>query len=265
MQTDKEKETCEKIEKIFGSDEQKKQAKILDDNIREFINDGNTLELSKALLNPVKEVMEYESTHGKICTKSKIELNGTEIKVGYDLNLYESDLNTSPIDKLARIQDRGRQNIIFQEDKALIDLLRKKPKKEKNITDAFNTIIKDFAKRELTCDYIFIPRSLVSDIVNECSNAIDPVRQRDLIMAGYIGGLRDSEPYTQIITTAGTLIFELTAQNELFGINKDSCKRKVISDYKCIKKANSCFWEATIQFELLDKDNVVWVELDKGM
>jgi len=255
------KEVCEKIEKLLGKDKSENTTKIGVDNIQDLINKGNTQELGEALLTPVKEVFPYESVCGKVCTESEEPLNSIERKIVVPL-----DLKDPTIEKLTKVQDKGRESILYQEDKALIDLLRQGQTRigQKTVKGGFDTIRTESHLRKMPCDYIYTPRILVYDIVNECSNMIDPVNQRELVMAGYIGRLAKTEQDIMVITNAGTTTFTLLDTNEMFGIHKAKCKRKVLSDYRCVETAKGYVWEATIQLELLDKDAIVWVALNKN-
>jgi len=228
--------------------------------MQELIDKCKPFEISEALLPAVKEIIEYESLCGKVCSESDSSLTSPKILINYKLNLFNQTIDT-----LAVEQDRGRQALIFQEDTALINLIRRKSIKQKNFKTAIETIRKEFDDRGSSAEdvWVHIPRCAVKSVVEDCGGWIDPVNQRELIVAGYVGIVTNM----LLCTTAHTLSFELLAPNEIFGIDKSKCKMDIVSDYHCVGTTRGCLtdysWDATIQLELLDESAIIWVELDK--
>jgi hypothetical protein len=225
-------------------------------DLQELINESDLVKRGQALLNPVVEVLDYESISGKVCTEADTLLTTPEIKISYLLDFWEPDEN-----KLAVVQDRGRQSINYQEDTALINMLRKPAVRHKNIKDAFMFIRSEIESKGLRCEAIYIPTDLIQTVKDECGDEVDWVGQYELIAAGYIGTYLN----VVLLTTARTMSFEYLAPNEMFGIDFSKCKREVLSSYCCVKKprgsSHDYTWEATIQLALLDKNAVVWAEL----
>lgn len=204
----------------------------------------------QALLNPIKEVIDYEGVTRKIWV-------GRDVKQGevlrYDKDVFvvgyviaedgqtpqsqvegkyvyppEFEVSAYPTielkdqyraqyDILARAQDRSRQAIEFQEDQAGANLLLAAGNTE-NATTFFATMnvaaveaMKYQVERHrLAADKLLINRAEVSDFVNTIRGQVDPVTQRELVMAGFIGTFLNM----MIITTAGTNTYEFLHPGE---------------------------------------------------
>jgi len=127
-------------------------------------------------------------------------------------SLEIKDKYRAQYDILARIQDRARMSIEYQEDLALMNLLQAGANQVNTTTlfatlnlAALESIRYQIERHRLICDKFIIHRQEVSDLVNTVSAQVDPVTQRELIMAGFIGTILNA----QIITTAGTQTFEI--------------------------------------------------------
>lgn len=144
-------------------------------------------------------------------------------------------------DPIVVILDRAQQQVAYQQDPAAIKVPRQKSLLCKTFKEGIERIIETFDKRCLVCSHIFIPRILIADLVNDYSKELDPVGQKTLIMAGYVGRLKKA----MVIASAGTLIND----NELVGVDSTKC--------------NHVFFDCTSKLEVSDPEGVVWVELDK--
>lgn len=157
-------------------------------------------------------------------------------------------------DPIVEILDRARQRLAYQQDTAAIAIKvpRQKPLLCKTFKEGIERIIETFNKRCLVCSHIFIPRILIADLVNDYFKELDPVGQRELIMAGYVGRLKKA----MVIASAGTLIND----NELVGVASTKCKRYCVD---ANKDSHHVFFDRTIKLEVSDPEGVVWVEIDK--
>jgi hypothetical protein len=122
------------------------------------------------------------------------------------------DIYQANFDILARAQDTARQEIELQEDKAGINLLDAAATAVNTTTTfttlgigAFEDVRYQVERHRLLVENFMISRAEVSDIVKTMSNAVDPVTERELILAGYIGNILNA----QILTTAGTGVEEV--------------------------------------------------------
>lgn len=218
------------------------------------------LEIGKELLTPIVEILDYETASGKLFTKGEYLKDAAEIKLSAPVNLF--DMNEAA---LAREQDRARQRLAYQQDTAAIKVLRQKPLLCKTFKEGIESIIETFYKRRLVCSDIFIPRAMIVDLINDYSKEADPVHQRELIMAGYLGTLKNA----MVIASAGTLVFEITDDNEIVGVDSTKCKREVVSDFACVdsnKDINGPYgvrFDCTIKFAVIDPAGVVWAKIDK--
>lgn len=225
--------------------------------LREAFSDPSSegfRQVGQGLLNPIKEVIDYEGLARKVFAPRTVKAG--EI-VRYDKDVYirgwviaedgqtpqsvvegryiyppEFEVTAYPsieikdkyraqYDILARVQDRARMSIEYQEDLALINLLQAGANAT-NTTTFFATlnlaalegIRYQIERHRLICDKYIIHRQEVSDLVNTLSTQVDPVTQRELIMAGYIGTVLNA----MIITTAGTQTFEILQPGEVVAV-----------------------------------------------
>ena len=216
--------------------------------LREAFSDPSSegfRQVGQGLLNPIKEVIDYEGLARKVFAPRTVKAGEV---VRYDKDVYvqgwviaedgqtpqsvaegkyiyppEFEVTAYPsleikdkyraqYDILARIQDRARMSIEYQEDLALMNLLQAGANQVNTTTlfatlnlAALESIRYQIERHRLICDKYIIHRQEVSDLVNTVSQQVDPVTQRELIMAGFIGTILNA----QIITTAGTQTFEI--------------------------------------------------------
>jgi hypothetical protein len=225
--------------------------------LREAFSDPSSegfRQVGQGLLNPIKEVIDYEGLARKIFAPRTVKAG--EI-VRYDKDVFvrawviaedgqtpqsvvegryiyppEFEVTAYPsieikdkyraqYDILARTQDRARMSIELQEDLAAISLLQAGANQTNTTTffatlnlAAFEGIRYQIERHRLICDKFIIHRQEVSDLVNTVSTQVDPVTQRELIMAGYIGTILNA----MIITTAGTQTFEILDPGEVVAV-----------------------------------------------
>lgn len=207
----------------------------------------------QALVNPIKEVIDYESITAKLWTPRSVKA-GEVIRydkdvhvVGYviaddgqtpqsqvegkyvyppefEVTAYPSielkDQYRAQYDILARAQDKARQAMEFQLDNAGMNLLQAGGNVVNNTTffatlnvAAFEAMRYQIERHRLTCNAFVVNRQEISDVVN-INTAVDPVTQRELIMAGYIGYILNAA----IITTAGTNTYAVLNPGEVVAV-----------------------------------------------
>lgn len=117
-----------------------------------------------------------------------------------------SDIYQMNFDVLDRAQDTARQEIELNEDKRAIAVLDAASTTENAATTfatlgiaAFEDIRFQVERHRLIVERFYINRAEVSDIVKTMSTAVDPVTERELILAGYIGNVLNAS----IMTVAG--------------------------------------------------------------
>jgi hypothetical protein len=225
--------------------------------LREAFSDPSSdgfRQVGQGLLNPIKEVIDYEGLARKIFAPRTVKagevvrfdkdvyvrgwviaedgqtpqsvVEGRHIyPPEFEVTAYPSieikDKYRAQYDILARTQDRARMSIEYQEDLAAINLLQAGANAV-NITTtfatmnlaAFEAIRYQIERHRLICDKFIIHRQEVSDLVNTVSTQVDPVTQRELIMAGFIGTILNA----MIITTAGTQTFEILQPGEVVAV-----------------------------------------------
>jgi len=194
----------------------------------------------QALVNPIKEVIDYESVTSKLWTprtvkqgevirydkdpfvvahviaedgqtpESQVEgqyVYPPEFEVASFATIELRDQYRAQFDILARAQDRARQAMEYQQDLAGVNLLQAGGNQVNATTffavlnlGALESLRYQIERHRLVCAAYLINRQEVSDLVNTVSTQVDPVTQREFVMAGYIGSILNS----MIITTAGT-------------------------------------------------------------
>jgi hypothetical protein len=211
-------------------------------------------QVGQALLNPIKEVIDYEGLARKIWAPRTVKAGEV---VRYDKDIFvtawliaedgetpqstvegsyvyppEFEVTAFPsieikdkyraqFDILARIQDRARQDIEHKEDLAAVALLQNGGNTV-NTTSFFGTLNMaafeamryQIERHRLICDKFIIHRQEVSDLINQVRTEVDPVTLRELVMAGYIGRILNAD----IITTAGTNTFEVLAPGDVLAV-----------------------------------------------
>jgi hypothetical protein len=135
-----------------------------------------------------------------------------EFKIASYPSIDIQDIYQMNFDVLDRAQDTARQEIELQEDKAGINLLDRAATTVNATTTfaslgigAFEDVRYQVERHRLLVENFWIARAELSDIVKNMSTAVDPVTERELILAGYIGNILNS----QILTAAGTGVEEV--------------------------------------------------------
>lgn len=225
--------------------------------VREAFSDPTSegfRQVGQALLNPIKEVIDYEGLARKVLTPRTVKAGDVvrydkdvfvnawviaedgqtpesvvdatyfyppEFEVTANPSIELKDKHRAQFDILARTADRARQAIEHREDTALVNLLQTAGNVV-NTTSFYATLNMaalealryQVERHRLTCDKFIIHRREVSDMVNVLRTQIDPVTQRELIMAGYLGSILNA----MIVTTAGTNTFEILQPGQAIAV-----------------------------------------------
>jgi hypothetical protein len=211
-------------------------------------------QVGQNLLNPVKEVLDYEGLSRKFLMQRTIK-QGETFRVDkdvyvvgwtiaedgqtpqsvvpgayffppeFEVTAYPSielkDKYRAQYDILGRAQDRARMAIEYQEDLAFVNLAQVSSG-QVNTATAFATLNLaalesmryQIERHRLLCQLFLIHRQEVSDLVNTVSTQVDPVTQREAIMAGFIASILNA----YIVTTAGTNTFEILQPGEAYAL-----------------------------------------------
>jgi len=144
-----------------------------------------------------------------------------EYKVTSFPSIDIQDIYQMNFDVLDRMQDTARQEIELQEDKAGINLIDFMSTVVNTTTTfaslgiaAFEAVRFQVEQHRLLVENFLINRSEVSDIVTTMSTAVDPVTERELILAGYIGNILNA----QILTSAGTGVEEVIPAGTFYAV-----------------------------------------------
>lgn len=123
-----------------------------------------------------------------------------------------SDIYQMNFDVLDRAQDTARQEIELAEDKRGIAVLDSASTTVNTTTTfatlgvaAFEDVRFQVERHRLMVEQFLIARAELSDVVKTMSAAVDPVTERELILAGYIGNIMNA----RILTSAGTGVQEV--------------------------------------------------------
>lgn len=210
--------------------------------------------VGQGLLNPIKEVIDYEGLARKLWAPRTVKAGEVvrydkdpfvtgwviaedgqtpqsvvegryiyppEFEVTTYPSLEIKDQFRAQFDILARTQDRARQAIEYQEDLAAINILTAGGNLV-NTTTFFATLNVaalegmryQIERHRLICDKFIINRQEVSDLINTVTGQVDPVTQRELFMAGYIGTFLNA----MIVTTAGTNTYEILPRGSAIAV-----------------------------------------------
>ncbi len=157
-----------------------------------------------------------QSTEARIKTKW---ITPPEYKVTSFPSIDIQDIYQMNFDVLDRAQDTARQEIELQEDKAGIALIDEASQVDNAVTTfttlgiaAFEDVRFQVERHRLMVENFLISRAELGDIVKTMSAAVDPVTERELILAGYIGNILNS----QILTAAGTGVEEVIAPGTFY-------------------------------------------------
>jgi len=144
-----------------------------------------------------------------------------EFKITAFPSIDIADIYQMQYDGLDRAQDLARQDIERKEDQALVSALDNASTTFNDVTNfsslgitAFEDIRYQVEQHRLVVDKFLINRQELSDIVTTMSGLVDPVTERELILAGYIGNILNA----QIITSAGTGVFEVVPAGTVYAV-----------------------------------------------
>lgn len=210
--------------------------------------------LGQELLLPIKDIVDYEGWARKVYRVRPLaqgelfriakDVRATAWIVGQDGQSIESRLHGKYIqpsefkvssfptvdiediyqmnyDVLDRAQDTARQEIELEEDKrgqALIDTAARTVNAVTTFAtlgvSAFEDVRFQVERHRLVVEKFLINRAELSDIVKTMSTQVDPVTERELILAGYIGSFMNA----QIVTAAGTGVEEVVPAGTFYAV-----------------------------------------------
>ena len=124
-------------------------------------------------------------------------------------------------DVLDRAQDTARQEIELKEDTLGIALADAASTAQNTVTtyatlgiSALEDVRYQVERHRLMVEKFFINRAELSDIIKTMSTAVDPVTERELILAGHIGNVLNA----QILTAAGTGVEEVIPAGTFYAV-----------------------------------------------
>lgn len=210
--------------------------------------------VGQELLLPIKDIVDYEGWARKVYRTRPLaqgelfriakDVRATAWVVGQDGQSIESrlygryiqpsefkvtsfpsvdieDIYQMNYDVLDRAQDTARQEIELEEDRRGLALLDRAANTVNTATlfatlgiAAFEDVRFQVERHRLICEKFLIARAELSDIVKTMSAAVDPVTERELILAGYIGNVLNC----QIVTTAGTGVEEVVPAGTIYAV-----------------------------------------------
>lgn len=145
----------------------------------------------------------------------------SEFKIGSFPTVDIEQVYQMNYDVLDRAQDTARQEIELEEDKrgrALIDVASQTVNAVTAFTTlgvaAFEDIRYQVEQHRLIVEKFLINRAELSDIVKTMSSQVDPVTERELILAGYIGSFLNAV----IITGSGTGVEEVIPAGTVYAV-----------------------------------------------
>ena len=217
--------------------------------------------VGQELLNPIREILDYEGFARKVLAPREVgpgeiprydrDAYITAWVIGRDGITPESrvqgryfypneflvtarptveiqDIYQMQYDVLARSQDRARQAVEYQEDRACINLLDAAATTVNDITygvgftwDVLMDLKWQVEKNRLPCDKMLVnlseTRSLFKSINSSTGGYhFDPVTNRELILQGYLGNILG----IQLIASAGNGLFEPVPMGTIYAVSR---------------------------------------------
>ena len=241
-------------EKVRESAEQRTaRMKIIAQALKDPTGEGFAI-VGQELLLPIKDIVDYEGWARKVYRVRPLaqaelfriakDVRSVAYVVGQDGQAIEArltgkyvmpdetkivaftavdiqDIYSMNYDVLDRAQDTARQEIELQEDKRGLNLLTRAATAVNTQTTyttlgtaAFEDVRFQVERHRLIVEKFLINRAELSDIIKTMSTTVDPVTERELILAGYIGNYLNA----QIITTAGTNVEEVVPAGTFFSV-----------------------------------------------
>jgi len=143
----------------------------------------------------------------------------SEFKIGSFPTVDIEEIYQMNYDVLDRAQDTARQEIELEEDKRGRRLMDVAAQTVNAVTAfgtlgvaAFEDIRFQVERHRLVVEKFLINRAELSDIVKTMSAQVDPVTERELILAGYIGSFLNAV----ILTAAGTGVQEVVPSGTVY-------------------------------------------------
>jgi hypothetical protein len=210
--------------------------------------------VGQELLLPIKELIDYEGFARKMFRVRPLgqgelfriakDVRSTAFVVGQDGQSIESrvygkyiqpsefkitsfpsvdieDIYQMNFDVLDRAQDTARQEIERKEDQAAIAIMDRAAQAVNDVTffstlniSAFEDVRFQVERHRLIVEKFAINRAELSDIIKTMSSQVDPVTERELILAGYIGNILNA----MIITSAGTGVQEVVPAGTMYAM-----------------------------------------------
>ena len=213
--------------------------------------------VGQELLNPIREILDYEGFARKVLAPREVgpgeiprydrDAYITAWVIGRDGITPESrvqgryfypveflvtarptveiqDIYQMQYDVLARAQDRARQAVEYQEDRACVNLLETSSTTVNDITyvtqfdwNALMDLKYQVEKNRLPVDKFLINLSESRDILKYVTNEhFDPVTQREIILQGYLGNILG----IQLIASAGNGLFEPVPAGTVYAVSR---------------------------------------------
>lgn len=236
-----------------SNDERTARLKIVAAALKDPTGEGFAI-VGQELLLPIKDIIDYEGWCRKVYRVRPLaqaelfriakDVRSVGYVVGQDGQAIEARLGGDYIqpdetkivaftsvditdiyqmnyDVLDRAQDTARQEIELNEDKRGLNLLDRASVVSNTSTTyttlgtgAFEDVRYQVERHRLIVEKFLINRAELSDIIKTMSTTVDPVTERELILAGYIGNYLNA----QIITTAGTGVEEVVPAGTFYAV-----------------------------------------------
>lgn len=210
--------------------------------------------VGQELLLPIKDIIDYEGWGRKVLRVRPLaqgelfriakDVRSVAFVVGQDGQAIEARLHGRYIqpdetkivaftsvdimdiyqmnyDVLDRAQDTARQEIELQEDRR-VQTIVDRASTAVNTTTTYTTLgtgaLEDVRfqveRHRLIVEKFLINRAELSDVIKTMSTTVDPVTERELILAGYFGNYLNA----QIITAAGTGVEEVVPAGTFYAV-----------------------------------------------
>ncbi len=226
---------------------------ILSSAMKDPSGEGFAL-VGQELLLPIKALIDYEGFGRKMLRVRPLgqgenfriakDVRATAFVVGQDGQSIESrmygkyiqpneykitsfptvdieDIYQMNFDVLDRAQDTARQEIERKEDQSVIAAVDRAALAVNDVTffstlniSAFEDVRFQVERHRKIVEKFCINRAELSDVIKTMSTQVDPVTERELLLAGYIGNVLNC----QIITSAGTGVQEVIPAGTFYAL-----------------------------------------------
>lgn len=145
----------------------------------------------------------------------------SEFKIGSFPTIDMADVYQVSYDIMEHAQDTARQEVELEEDKRVIALI---DRMATTVNDpvilssldlgGFEDVRYEVERHRLVVDKYLVNRRQISTVITSIADQLDPVSERELVLAGYLGSLYSA----MVMTSAGTGVQEVIPEGVIYAV-----------------------------------------------